>query len=272
MCNARQVAAQALTAELYCTVVLFTRLTTFHSKTASSTLLHTVPDSIQEFWGIWQDDRPTAQPQLSTRAVDKAVVPRNTTFPMDLWFLRPTCCRCMTSLKPDIVAPDYGNSPGQVPKGFASETELLDKPMSLRVAALARFSVPAIVFQLGGLAASEVHHWVNSKRRRDSCDNACWTHEDPNFRSCRQNENNGQWLIVDELNTACHGDRGGNMLDGAWNLEGTGAVLGEPEDCFRHRCQTTISGALCHRWRRELSFATRTLNAKPDAFYPSFYG
>lgn len=143
-----------------------------------------------------------------------------------------------------------------------SETEFLDKPMCLRVAALARFSVPAVVFLLGGLAASEIHHWVNSEHRKDTCDGACWSHEDPTVGSCRPNQNNGKWFIVDELDAGCDGDLEGNVLDRGWNLEEAGTVLGEPEVDLPYPCQT--SDCLCHRSKRELSLSIRTLNAEPD--------
>lgn len=104
----------------------------------------------------------------------------------------------------------------QVPadEGFASQNPTaIDAALCGRVASLARVPVPAVGFQLGGLAAATVLHGATSRRREDGKGRGAGFGCSPKegiaaptrkIRSLNgDNERRGQWFMVDELGAGC---------------------------------------------------------------------
>lgn len=87
----------------------------------------------------------------------------------------------------------------QVPKGFSSQPESVDAALCRRVATISRVSVPAVSFQLAGLAAAAVSHYLRAhvSVRLAQGGRAIASKEERLSRKGAVN----QWMFVDELDS-----------------------------------------------------------------------
>eukprot|EP00903_Cladosiphon_okamuranus_P010786 g10192.t1 len=91
----------------------------------------------------------------------------------------------------------------QVPKGFSSQPESVDTALCHRVASISRVSVPAVSFQLAGLAATVVSHYLREHHSvRLAQGRTLKTNEEE--RISRKGAVN-QWMFVDELDSGLSG-------------------------------------------------------------------
>lgn len=97
--------------------------------------------------------------------------------------------------------------PPQVPKGISSQPESVDAVLCRRVARISRVSVPAVSFQLAGLAAAAVLHFLRTPNSaRLARGGTATAKQEEGFR--RKGAVN-QWMFVDELDSGLSGSSPG---------------------------------------------------------------
>lgn len=120
----------------------------------------------------------------------------------------------------------------QVPKGFSSQPESIDATLCRRVTKISRVSVPAVHFQLGGLAAAAALGYVRAYHTAHLPEGTTVAIDK---EKCRPKDMSTQWTFVDELDSAmCESDPGGR---GESTTESCGRnIQGESSTIHRDGC------------------------------------
>lgn len=147
----------------------------------------------------------------------------------------------------------------QVPKGLSSQPRSVDAALCRRVATISRVSVPAVGFQLAGLAAAAVLHYLRGHDlvHLSHGGEAMYNEED---RSSREKEAVNQWAFVDELDAGVAGSSpeghagptsgwGEERIEGESDRRGRGARQRVDQACLTRqslRCSRLFVGKRCH--------------------------
>lgn len=116
----------------------------------------------------------------------------------------------------------------QVPGCFASQPETVDAPLCRRVAALSRLCVPAVSFQLGGIAASAALDCVRVYDREDNSSVDVFPGQRASLKEAPAcGEQAGRWFVVDEIDSPLLDERNLRNSDGQTHDNGPEGGVGE---------------------------------------------